>query len=136
MNIDYEEWLPCAALNGVILAYWRVAGDGSAVPSPAILPDAYMGIVINLGSAVTLNRAAFSGRQPTRAVVGLLESTHMHPGQGSEPTLSRKLAMTIGSTGSLAVRISCTVCHADQKTMASIPTASCTIRSWRASLLG
>jgi AraC-like DNA-binding protein len=79
VNIEYEEWPPCAALKGVILAYWRVAGDGSAVPSPAILPDAYMEIVINLGSAVTLSGAAFNGSQPPRAVVGLLETTiEMH----------------------------------------------------------
>jgi AraC-like DNA-binding protein len=75
VNIDYEEWPPGAALNGVILAYWRVAGDGSAVPSPAILPDAYMEIVINLGGAVTLTGPAFNGSQPPRAVVGLLEAT-------------------------------------------------------------
>ena len=26
MNIEDEEWPPCAALNGVVLADWRVAG--------------------------------------------------------------------------------------------------------------
>ena len=61
---------------------------------------------------------------------------HVHPGQGSEPTRSRKSSMTIASTGSLAVRISSGVCHADQNTMASMPTASCAIRSWRATLYG
>jgi hypothetical protein len=40
MSVDYQEWPPGAALNGVILAYWRVVGDGSSVPSPMILPDA------------------------------------------------------------------------------------------------
>jgi hypothetical protein len=58
---------PCAALSAVILAYWRVAGDGSAASSPAILPDAYMEIVINLGGAVTLAGPAFNGSQPPRA---------------------------------------------------------------------
>jgi len=48
MNIDYREWPPSAPLAGAILAYWRVAGDGRAVPSPTILPDAYVEIVLNL----------------------------------------------------------------------------------------
>ena len=75
MNIDYQEWPPAAALNGVVLAYWRVAGDGSAVPSPAILPDAYVEVVINLGGAVTLAGPGCNGTQPARAVVGLLDAT-------------------------------------------------------------
>jgi AraC-like DNA-binding protein len=74
MNIDYQEWTPRAPLTGVVLAYWRVAGDGSAVPSPAILPDAYMEIVINLGGTVTLAGPAFNGTQPPRSVVGLLDA--------------------------------------------------------------
>jgi AraC-like DNA-binding protein len=74
MNIDYREWRPCAALGDVILAYWRVAGDGTSVPSPTILPDAYVEIVINLGGAVTLDGPPFHGSQPARAVVGLLET--------------------------------------------------------------
>jgi AraC-like DNA-binding protein len=74
MNIDYHEWPPCAALNGVILAYWRVAGDGTSVPSPTILPDAYMEIVINLGGPVSLDGRSFTGGQPARAVVGLLDT--------------------------------------------------------------
>ena len=74
MNIEYEEWPPCAALNGVVLAYWRVAGDGTSVPSPAILPDAYVEIVLNLGGAVTLTGPAFNGTQPARTVVGLLDA--------------------------------------------------------------
>jgi len=73
-SIDYHEWRPCAALNGVILAYWRVAGDGTSVPSPAILPDAFVEIVINLGGAVTLEGPAITGSQPARAVVGLLDT--------------------------------------------------------------
>jgi len=47
-NIDYREWPPSAPLAGAILAYWRVAGDGRSVPSPTILPDAYVEIVLNL----------------------------------------------------------------------------------------
>src|SRR5262249_17395862 len=74
MNIDYREWPPSAPLSGVILAYWRVAGDGRSVPSPTILPDAYVEIVINLGDAVTLDGQVFHSPQPARAVVGLLEA--------------------------------------------------------------
>src|SRR5262245_58189500 len=74
MNIDYREWPPSAPLTGNILAYWRVAGDGRSVPSPTILPDAYVEIVINLGGAVTLNGRTFHGSQPARTVVGLLET--------------------------------------------------------------
>src|SRR5262245_22016295 len=73
MNVDYREWPPCAALNGVVLAYWRVAGDGTSVPSPTILPDAYVEIVINLGGVVILEGPAITGSQPARAVVGLLD---------------------------------------------------------------
>jgi hypothetical protein len=29
---------------GVVLACWRVAGDGTSVPWPVILPDAYVEI--------------------------------------------------------------------------------------------
>ena len=74
MNIDYREWPPCAALSGVILAYWRVAGDGRTVPSPTILPDAYVEVVMNLGAEVTLEGPQMHGSQPARAVVGLLET--------------------------------------------------------------
>jgi AraC-like DNA-binding protein len=74
MNIDYREWPPSGALAGAILAYWRVAGDGRSVPSPTILPDAYVEIVINLGDAVTLDGSAFHGNQPARVVVGLLDA--------------------------------------------------------------
>jgi len=74
MNIDYREWPPCAALSGVILAYWRVAGDGRSVPSPTILPDAYVEVVMNLGAEVTLEGPQMHGSQPARAVVGLLET--------------------------------------------------------------
>src|SRR5262245_60257586 len=73
MNIDYREWPPSAHLTGAILAYWRVAGDGRSVPSPTILPDAYVEIVLNLGGPVALAGMAFQGRQPARSVVGLLD---------------------------------------------------------------
>src|SRR5262245_53191160 len=72
--IDYQERRPCAALDGVVLAYWRVTGDGTSVPSPMILPDAYVEIVINAGDPVMLKGSAFTGNQPERSVVGLLES--------------------------------------------------------------
>ena len=74
MNIDYREWPPSLALAGAVLAYWRVAGDGRSVPSPTILPDAYVEIVINLGGAVTLDGEVFHGNQPLRAIVGLLDA--------------------------------------------------------------
>ena len=74
MNVDDCEWAPSAGLNGVVLAYWRVAGDGTSVPSPTILPDAYVEIVINLGGAVALEGPPFTGSQPARAVVGLLDA--------------------------------------------------------------
>jgi AraC-like DNA-binding protein len=74
MGIDYQEWRPTAALGGVVLAYWSVAGDGVSVPSPAILPDAYVEIVINFGDPVALVGPPFTGTQPARAVVGLLET--------------------------------------------------------------
>src|SRR5262245_23599584 len=74
MKIDYREWPPSASLAGAVLAYWRVAGDGRSVPSPTILPDAYVELVINLGGAVTLDGEAFHGTQPPRTVVGLLET--------------------------------------------------------------
>src|SRR5215510_246368 len=73
MSVDYQEWPPGDALRGVVLAFWRVVGDGSAVPSPAILPDAYVEIVLNLGEPVALAGPSFTGQQPARAVVGLLE---------------------------------------------------------------
>jgi len=41
---------------------------------PAILPDAFVEIVINLGGAVTLEGPAITGSQPARAVVGLLDT--------------------------------------------------------------
>jgi AraC-like DNA-binding protein len=73
MSVDYQEWPPGAALTGVVLAFWRVVGEGSAVPSPTILPDAYVEIVLNLGEPVALTGPSFTGNQPARAVVGLLD---------------------------------------------------------------
>src|SRR5262245_41601302 len=74
MGVDYQEWQPDAALRGVILAYWSFVADGSSVPSPMILPDAYVEVVLNLGAPVQLVGPAFSGTQPARSVVGLLET--------------------------------------------------------------
>src|SRR5262249_50968362 len=74
MSVDYQEWHPCAALDGVVLAYWFVEGDGTEVPSPTILPDAYVEIVINVGDPVALAGPAFTGTQPARSVVGLLDA--------------------------------------------------------------
>jgi AraC-like DNA-binding protein len=73
MALEYKEWRPVDALRGTILALWSVAGEGRSVPSPTILPDAFVEIVINLGDPVTLHGPTFSGPQPARAVVGLLE---------------------------------------------------------------
>jgi AraC-like DNA-binding protein len=73
MALEYQEWRPTDALRGTVLAFWSVAGDGHSVPSPTVLPDAYVEIVINLGDPVMLLGPIFSGRQPRRVVVGLLE---------------------------------------------------------------
>src|SRR5262245_53276691 len=71
--LDYQEWSPGAALDGVVLTYWTAIGDGSSVPSPEILPDAHVEVVVNLGAPVELVGPAFTGAQPARSVVGLLE---------------------------------------------------------------
>src|SRR5262245_49043024 len=73
-SIDYREWRPGPDLRAVVVAFWRVEGDGTSVPSPTILPDAYVEIVINLGGAVALEGPAFNGIQPASAVVGLLDT--------------------------------------------------------------
>lgn len=73
MDLRYEEWLPAAArLKGIVLAYWRCAGDASQVPSSAILPDGYVELVFNFGDPVGLRGPAYTGDQPARVVVGLL----------------------------------------------------------------
>ncbi len=41
MDIRYDEWLPGPGLEGTVTAYWRVSGDGTKVPSPAVLPDGH-----------------------------------------------------------------------------------------------
>src|SRR5215813_10766196 len=94
MNIDYREWPPSAPLAGAILAYWRVAGDGRSVPSPTILPDAYVEIVLNLAGAVTLDGQAFRG-YPRRRVRMLRSISTRIPddarparGRGQYPTVS------------------------------------------------
>jgi AraC-like DNA-binding protein len=73
MDIRYDEWLPgSAGLAGVVTAYWRVLGDGSKVPTSAVLPDGHVELVFNLGDPVGLAGPAFNGLQPDRAVVGPL----------------------------------------------------------------
>jgi len=72
MDIRYEEWLPGAGLEGLITAYWRVAGDGWNFPSSAVLPDGHVELVFNLGDPVGLTGPAYRGDQPPRAVVGTL----------------------------------------------------------------
>src|SRR5215471_3213902 len=119
--IDYRESLPGAALNGLVLAYWRVAGDGTSVPSPTILPDAYMEIVINLGGPVTLDGPAFKGSQPARAVVGLLDTAiemryppdvctfgiRLHPARAASflGVPARELMNTVAPLGDLSQRL-------------------------------
>src|SRR5438093_12841701 len=73
MGLVYQEWSPCDALRGTVLTFWGVAGEGTSVASPTILPDAYVEIVINRGDPVTLRGSCFAGRQPARVVVGLLD---------------------------------------------------------------
>ena len=72
MDLSYEEWRPAGETGGAVTAFWAVAGDGAAIPSPAILPDGHVEIVFNLGDPVSLEGPAFTGGQPARAVVGLL----------------------------------------------------------------
>jgi len=72
MGLSYCEWRPGQALRDTILALWCVEGDGTSVPSPTVLPDAYIEIVINLGDPVMLSGPTFTGLQPNRVVVGLL----------------------------------------------------------------
>jgi AraC-like DNA-binding protein len=111
MDIRYDEWLPGPGLEGIVTAYWRVAGDASKVPSSAILPDGHVELVLNLGDRVALAGPAYTGDQPDRAVVGPLsravrlkygERVHtfgirFHPARGAgflgqpAPTLTDKL---------------------------------------------
>jgi AraC-like DNA-binding protein len=73
MNIRYDEWVPrSAGLAGIVTAYWRVFGDGTKVPSSAVLPDGHVELVFNLGDEVGLAGPAFTGLQPDRVVVGPL----------------------------------------------------------------
>src|SRR5262245_58403013 len=133
MNIDYREWPPSAPLAGAILAYWRVAGDGRSVPSPTILPDAYVEIVLNLGEPVSLVGPAFQGSQPARSVVGLLDRAiemqypedvctfgiRLHPARAG---------MVLGVASSAVVNIVSPlgrVCQALDDRLAEIGRASC-----------
>jgi len=73
MDILYKEWLPASTdLAGLVTAYWHVSGDGSNVPSSAILPDGHVELVFNLGAPVGLKGPAYNGLQPARAAVGPL----------------------------------------------------------------
>ena len=73
MDILYEEWLPASAdLAGLVTAYWRVFGDGSNIPSSAVLPDGHVELVLNLGDPVGLVGPAYTGDQPACCVVGPL----------------------------------------------------------------
>src|SRR5580704_17504584 len=72
MGLSYEEWLPGPGLEGIVTAYWRVAGDGRGVPAPSILPDGHVELVVNRGDRVGISGPAFTGSQPERTVVGLL----------------------------------------------------------------
>lgn len=73
MELRYEEWLPATAgLKRVVTAYWQVVGDGSKVPSAAVLPDGHVELVFNFGAAVGLSGPAFTGDQPPSVVVGPL----------------------------------------------------------------
>jgi AraC-like DNA-binding protein len=73
MELRYDEWLPRSQyLAGIVTAYWRAFGDGSSVPSSAVLPDGHVEVVFNLGDPVGLAGPAFNGFQPKRAVVGPL----------------------------------------------------------------
>lgn len=121
MDIRYDEWLPGSGLEGIVTAYWRVAGDGSKVPSPAILPDGHIELVFNLGDRVALSGPAYTGDQPDRAVVGpLSEAIRMryrarvdtfgirfHPARGAgflgqtAPTLTDKLVPLVQVCSSL-----------------------------------
>jgi len=88
MDIRYDEWLPGSIrLAGVVTAYWRVFGDGSNVPSSAVLPDGQVELVFNLGDPVGLAGPAFSGLQPDRAVVGPLSKARRLDYQGLVNTL-------------------------------------------------
>lgn len=111
MDIRYEEWLPSPGLKEVVTTYWGVAGDASNVPAPAILPDAHIELVFNLGDRVALAGPAYTGDQPDLAVVGPLSRTirmkygarvhtfgiRFHPARGAgffglaAPTLTDKL---------------------------------------------
>jgi AraC-like DNA-binding protein len=97
VDISYTEWRPSEALSGVVTAYWSVTGDGSRVPSPAILPDGHIELVMNLGDSVRLDGPAFTGDQPPRVVVGLLSrAVRMQYGRRVE-TFGIRLHPAIGS---------------------------------------
>jgi AraC-like DNA-binding protein len=110
-KIRYEEWLPGPGLEGIVTAYWSVAGDTPKGSSPVILPDGHIEVVFNLGDRVTLEGPAYTGDQPDRVVVGPLSRAvrmkyegqvhtfgiRFHPARGASflgkaaPTLTDKL---------------------------------------------
>ncbi len=92
MDIRYDEWLPGSQrLAGIVTAYWRVLGDGSKIPSSAVLPDGHVELVFNLGDPVGLDGPAFSGLQPHRAVVGPLSKALRLDYRGFVNTLGIRL---------------------------------------------
>jgi AraC-like DNA-binding protein len=107
MALAYHEWRPRDALRETILTFWGVEGDGVSVPSPTILPDAYVEIVINLGEPVVLWGPSFKGQQPVRLVVGLLERAIQMRYGGRVLTLGIRLhpARAAGFLGVRAVHL-------------------------------
>ena len=122
MDLRYEEW-PAAdpELHGTVTAFWRVAGNGSRVPSSAVLPDGHVELVFNLGAPVGLAGPAYTGDQPERSVVGLLSralrleyrgpvdtfGVRFHPARGAgffghrAPALAEKLLPLANVCGAL-----------------------------------
>jgi AraC-like DNA-binding protein len=108
MDIRYEEWLPdSSALAALVPAYWRVSGDGSHVPSSAVLPDGHVELVFNLGAPVGLSGPAYRGDQPQRAVVGPLSKALRLEYQGPVDTFGIRFhpARGAGFFGRLATQV-------------------------------
>jgi AraC-like DNA-binding protein len=108
MDIRYDEWLPGSfGLAGVVTAYWRVVGDGSKVPTSAVLPDGHVELVFNLGDPVGLSGPAFTGLQPERAVVGPLSKALRLEYRGQVNTLGIRFhpARGAGFLGRFATKL-------------------------------
>lgn len=56
----------------------RASGDGRRVPSPVILPDGHVELVVNLGDPVYLTGPPYAGYRPDRVVVGPPLSSRSH----------------------------------------------------------